>query len=193
MLNRFTEGFERTSTVCGLRATREDSTLELADKKIIAVAVFGAVLGGCAAPPPEPAPQPPPAPVESRPDIEDRFPSILFDSNNSSLSAAQRQQIREIAALLKAPHVANLSVLVEGHTDSSGSRSANLRISTKRAQAVANEFVFNGVAPERITVIGRGENNPVAPNTTPDGAVDREGQRLNRRVDVTFREQPGSD
>ena len=168
--------------------------MNLADRNIIAAAIFGAVLCGCAAAPstPEPAPQPPPVKIELLA-IEDRFPTILFESDASSLSAAQRRQIRDIAALLKKPHVAALPVLVEGHTDSSGSVSANLRLSTKRAQAVANDLVFNGVAPERITVIGRGERSPVAPNMTPDGKADPEGRRLNRRVDIMFHEQPGND
>jgi OOP family OmpA-OmpF porin len=149
------------------------------------------VLSGCALLRPEP---PPPAPVAPAPApvIPERFPSILFESNTVTLSPAQRQQVRDIAAVLKRPDVANEPVAVQGHSDAVGSSVANERVSLARARAIANELIFNGVPPERLTVIGLGESQPAAPNSHPDGTDNPQGRALNRRVDVVIERRPGN-
>jgi outer membrane protein OmpA-like peptidoglycan-associated protein len=107
-----------------------------------------------------------------------------------ALSSAARQTIRETASLLKKGHISTLPVIVEGHTDSSGDASANERLSKVRAQSVANELVFNGIAPERISVRGYGDSKPVAPDKHPDGTDNPAGRSRNRRVDVTINHRP---
>ena len=96
------------------------------------------------------------------------------------LTIEQRNQIREIAQVLKQTAAQNLAILVVGHSDNRGSRQTNHYVALQRAQTVANELVFNGIAPERMTVESRGETEPIAPNT------DADGRARNRRVDVSI-------
>lgn len=69
---------------------------------------------------------------------------------------------------------------VEGNTDSTGSQGTNLSLSEKRAISVRNYITknFPNIKPERFQTIGRGSNNPVAPNTT------EAGRQMNRRTDI---------
>jgi outer membrane protein OmpA-like peptidoglycan-associated protein len=69
-------------------------------------------------------------------------------------------------------------IRVEGHTDSSGDAEANLELSEKRAQAVREALVGLGVAADRVTALGMGEDFPIASNE------DEDGRAQNRRVDV---------
>lgn len=65
---------------------------------------------------------------------------------------------------------------IYGHTDNKGTSKYNQRLSEKRAQAVINYLVKNGVAAKRLTARGVGESQPVAPNSNEDG------RHKNRRV-----------
>jgi outer membrane protein OmpA-like peptidoglycan-associated protein len=67
---------------------------------------------------------------------------------------------------------------IYGHTDSTGPTTYNQNLSLKRAQAVINYLVENGVHPNRLTAKGFGESQPTATNNT------KEGRQKNRRVDV---------
>ncbi|WP_456341880.1 OmpA family protein [Thermovibrio sp.] len=58
--------------------------------------------------------------------------------------------------------------MVEGHTDNTGSAEYNLKLSKKRAQAVANYLIAKGVPADRIEVVGYGESRPKYPNTTEE-------------------------
>ena len=70
-----------------------------------------------------------------------------------------------------------------GHTDSTGSRLANLQLSRARAQAVANFMVNAGVAEERLDVVGYGPDRPVGDNDT------EEGRAANRRLEFSVVER----
>lgn len=70
------------------------------------------------------------------------------------------------------------SVDVIGHTDSVGSESYNQRLSEKRAQSVAQYLSGQGILPARLLMAGRGEAQPIAANSTP------EGRSRNRRVNI---------
>jgi len=73
----------------------------------------------------------------------------------------------------------NTYLQVEGNTDARGSASANKSLSQRRAEAVRNYLVKNfGIPEQRFVAVGRGAENPVAPNTTEDGRA------LNRRTDI---------
>ncbi|MDH5185542.1 MAG: OmpA family protein [candidate division WOR-3 bacterium] len=72
----------------------------------------------------------------------------------------------------------NISVEIQGYTDSSGSYEYNQRLSLKRAYAVVNYIVQNyGVNPVRLLAKGFGEMNPIAPNDSKEGRI------MNRRVE----------
>jgi outer membrane protein OmpA-like peptidoglycan-associated protein len=72
-------------------------------------------------------------------------------------------------------------VIVQGHTDATGSEEHNFALSERRAEAVRGVLISNGVEPSRISAVGHGENDPVADNGTASG------RRQNRRVDILLR------
>ena len=102
--------------------------------------------------------------------------SVLFDFNSYEVKPPARETLRRIASTLVA-YPDNVIVVV-GFTDSTGSFSYNVELSEKRAEAVKNELVLNGVDPTRILVFGCGPKKPIAPNNT------EEGRALNRRVEI---------
>ncbi len=110
---------------------------------------------------------------EARIDLNVNF---AFDSDQ--LTDSGRKQVAEIAAALKAPSLQAGKFLLEGHTDSEGSDSYNIDLSTRRAitvsQTLQNEY---GVKVDLITK-GYGEARPVATNET------EAGRALNRRVSI---------
>lgn len=70
-------------------------------------------------------------------------------------------------------------VVIEGHSDSTGSEANNLTLSQKRAESVRQYFIYNGVLPaKRITAKGYGSSRPLASNATA------KGRAINRRIDV---------
>ena len=78
-----------------------------------------------------------------------------------------------------------LKVEVAGHTDSIGSDAYNQKLSERRARAVYDYLVKNGVDAGRLTgPDGFGESRPIAPNTNPDGTDNPEGRAQNRRTEL---------
>jgi OOP family OmpA-OmpF porin len=84
--------------------------------------------------------------------------------------------IEQAVAVFKADP--NLTVEAQGHTDSTASVDYNQALSEKRAAAVRDYLIRQGIAPERIRAIGFGETRPVASNDTS------EGRERNRRVEL---------
>jgi outer membrane protein OmpA-like peptidoglycan-associated protein len=71
-------------------------------------------------------------------------------------------------------------VVVAGHTDSDGSDALNETLSRNRASSVSNYLISQKILPARFEIIGFGERQPIASNTTA------EGKQLNRRVEITL-------
>jgi outer membrane protein OmpA-like peptidoglycan-associated protein len=104
---------------------------------------------------------------------------ILFAVDSSTVSPGAQDDLAVLAAsLVQYP---DSVVQVVGHTDNTGSAAYNADLSLRRAATVRSVLVANGVAPGRVRASGRGEDQPVASNLTP------EGRALNRRVDVVIR------
>lgn len=121
--------------------------------------------------PPPPAPRPAP-----EPEVMFEFDStVLFDFDSSDLRSEARAELDRAADIL-APRDDIILIEVAGHTDSIGTEEYNQGLSERRAQAVADYLVQNGVARDRLRVAGFGETRPRAPNDTP------ENRQLNRRV-----------
>ncbi len=120
------------------------------------------------------APPPPPAIPKGTKIAE--IPGPNFDFNKASLTPAGRSKVTEAARVLK-DHP-NLTVAVEGFTDSVGSDAYNLRLSERRAQTVANHLVEDGINRSRLHVKGYGESRPITDNSTA------EGRARNRRVEI---------
>ena len=109
-----------------------------------------------------------------------RFDSdVLFEIDSAALCASCRDSMEETAWVLN--QYPKTAVIVQGHTDSTGSEEHNQALSERRARAVQGFLVGRGVAGERIATVGYGEAYPVAANDTPFG------RRLNRRVDLMLR------
>ena len=103
---------------------------------------------------------------------------ILFNTNSSSLTPEAIGNIDQLAATVK--KYADTNVVVEGHTDSSGSNAINQPLSERRAQAVSNEIQGQGVDSGRVTATGYGSTQPVSDNTSASGKA------ANRRVEVAI-------
>lgn len=101
---------------------------------------------------------------------------ILFATNKSELSNASREALEKFAISLQ--NSPDTDVTIYGHTDNTGTRIVNERISKERADAVANYLVGQGVARSRIQTEGLAYDQPVADNTTPAGRAQ------NRRVEI---------
>ncbi len=109
-----------------------------------------------------------------------RMPNgILFDIDSAALRPQVQSDLNVLSGnLLRYP---NSTIFVVGHTDNTGSAAHNQQLSQRRAQSVASVLIAGGVNPGRIVASGRGEDQPIASNLTP------EGRQQNRRVDITIR------
>jgi outer membrane protein OmpA-like peptidoglycan-associated protein len=111
--------------------------------------------------------------------------SLLFPSGKEELSPIARQSLDRVAHALK-QQPASTTFEVAGHTDNSGTDKQNQQLAAQRAKAVADYLVAAGIDPDRISVVGRGESQPIAGNDTS------EGRASNRRVEVVVvRHEPG--
>jgi outer membrane protein OmpA-like peptidoglycan-associated protein len=103
---------------------------------------------------------------------------ILFATNSSDLQPVAKENIGKLATILnKYP---DTNILVEGHTDSTGSAEYNQALSERRAASVANYAKSMNVKGDRFTTVGYGENQPVMSNSTV------EGRQANRRVEIAI-------
>jgi len=101
---------------------------------------------------------------------------ILFDVDKSSIQPEAKNNLDKLAVILN--KYSETEILVEGHTDATGSEDHNLDLSIRRAQAVSNYLTKDNVIPTRFKIMGYGEDQPIATNKTA------EGRRLNRRVEI---------
>lgn len=111
--------------------------------------------------------------------------SILFDAREIELKKEAKDSLDEMIKLLNA-YPAN-KVLIEGYSDSKGDEEENLKLSYDRAQEVYLYFVKNGIPAERLTVVGYGQENPIASNKTV------EGRAQNRRVNIIILKSQNTD
>lgn len=142
-------------------------------------ALIGALLGHAICdpenePPPPPPVAPPPPPPAAKPLVTLHGPQ--FDFDKATLKPDGKRLLDEAVRILK--DKPDMNVSVEGHTDSVGSDAYNQKLSERRAKAVRDYLVSQGVSASRITVVGWGEAKPVASNDTAEGRAE------NRRVEV---------
>ncbi len=103
---------------------------------------------------------------------------LLFDVNKYDVKPVAQDNLARLAGILnKYP---DTEILVEGHTDSTGTRDFNMDLSRRRSQSVANLLAGHQVMVSRITQMGYGPDQPVATNTTATG------RSQNRRVDLAI-------
>lgn len=109
---------------------------------------------------------------------------VLFGTNVARLSPDGMRKAQKLADVLQ--QNPQRTVLVEGHTDSTGTASYNQELSERRANSVRSALLEMGVGRERVTVHGYGQDYPVAGNGT---AQDRQ---LNRRVEIVISDAAGA-
>jgi outer membrane protein OmpA-like peptidoglycan-associated protein len=104
------------------------------------------------------------------------MPDVLFETNQFSLKPAARESLAKLAGILLA--YPDLRLEVDGHTDSVGGEAYNQQLSEKRAAAVRDYLVQQGLPMSSATVLGFGKTQPVASNATATG------RQQNRRVEL---------
>jgi outer membrane protein OmpA-like peptidoglycan-associated protein len=110
--------------------------------------------------------------------IKVKIENLFFATNKTYILPQSEQAMSDLANfLLENPSV---TIHITGHTDAVGSDEANQILSEGRANAVRQNLIDRGVAPERMTAEGKGEREHVADNDT------EEGRQLNRRVEFTI-------
>lgn len=108
---------------------------------------------------------------------------VLFDVGSSVLDSSGRATLEDVADVIN--DYPKTAVVVQGHTDSTGSEEANQYLSERRAGSVEVYLVDRGVDPERMSSLGYGESYPVANNSSSAG------RQQNRRVDILLKANAG--
>ncbi len=103
---------------------------------------------------------------------------LQFQSGQAVLDPISSRVLDQLVSLLSA-YPTN-RVLIEGHTDNTGDKQFNLRLSELRAKTIRDYLLKHGYAESRFKVVGYGDTKPVGDNAT------KAGRSLNRRVEVTI-------
>jgi OmpA-OmpF porin, OOP family len=104
------------------------------------------------------------------------FDRLLFNTGSASLQPQSTEQLNNIAAILKAYPAVSLTI--GGYTDNTGDAAQNVTLSQARADSVVDQLATMGIARDRLTAKGYGDEHPVADNSTA------EGRALNRRISM---------
>ncbi len=104
---------------------------------------------------------------------------ILFEIDSASLVGASTSTLDQVAVVLT--DYPKTAVVVQGHTDSTGSEEHNQGLSERRAKSVQNYLVGRGVDGTRMVALGYGEGQPRDTNDTA------EGRKRNRRVNILLK------
>jgi len=102
--------------------------------------------------------------------------NVTFRTDSSDISADFYEVLNSVAIVLNEYKKTTIDVI--GHTDDVGAESYNQQLSERRARSVAEYLAGQSVLPERLLIDGRGETQPIASNSTP------EGRASNRRVTI---------
>ncbi|MEN2998217.1 MAG: OmpA family protein [Brevinematia bacterium] len=109
-------------------------------------------------------------------EIKVRISDILFDVGSYSIKPSYREMLENLAKVLK--QYSEVDVVIEGHTDNTGTREYNLTLSENRARSVANVLIQSGIKPDKVSYRGYGPDKPIVPNTSD------ENRAKNRRVEI---------
>jgi len=109
---------------------------------------------------------------------------VLFSTNEAQLDSGGMRNLQKLADFLK--QYPQRKVLIEGYTDSIGSKSFNQELSERRANAVRTALIDMGISSDRVTTHSYGEAYPVANNDTPTS------RQLNRRVEIILSDDNGN-
>ena len=112
---------------------------------------------------------------------------ILFAFSKSDIGDSAKQNLNKLVTALN--DYPNTNIEIQGHTDSRGTDEYNMGLSQRRANAVRDYLVAQGISASRLTTRGFGESAPAYSNDTP------EGMAQNRRVEflITANDQMKAD
>lgn len=140
-------------------------------------------------PPPAPPPAPAPAPAPQDPfagidpneqmRAENAMYLVFFDFDKYDINTGAAAVLDSVAQEVRSRNLSGLHVV--GHADRAGSNSYNMRLGTRRANAIKDALAARGVSADMITTESRGEENPLV--DTPDGVR----EPSNRRGEITFK------
>lgn len=102
--------------------------------------------------------------------------NITFKTDSADINSSFYPVLNSVAKVLN--KYSNSTILVSGHTDSTGNAEYNLNLSRERAQSVASYLQGQGIKSTRFEVLGMGSSNPIASNANADGRAQ------NRRVEL---------
>jgi OmpA-OmpF porin, OOP family len=108
---------------------------------------------------------------------------VLFDTGRATLKPEAMSVVERLAAYMQSNPETRL--VIEGHTDSTGSQATNEELSQRRADTVASALIQRGVSARNLNAVGKGPDLPVATNATAAG------RQQNRRVEVIFSDHDG--
>lgn len=103
---------------------------------------------------------------------------LQFDVNSYKIRSSSMSNLQKLSETLN--KYEDTDILIEGHTDNTGSEDYNQGLSEKRASSVQKQFINNGVFASRLSTIGYGEAQPLEDNATIAG------KQANRRVEVAI-------
>jgi outer membrane protein OmpA-like peptidoglycan-associated protein len=135
--------------------------------------------------PQEPVVQKPVEPKEEPARVEEPLmvrARIHFDFNKADIKKEYIPLLKEVAKILK--ENPNINLRIEGYTDDIGTKAYNQKLALRRAMAVKNFLVKEGIKPERIQIVGFGKERYIAENTTPIGRL------TNRRAEFIVIQVP---
>ncbi len=105
---------------------------------------------------------------------------VNFDFDKANIKPEYKAKVLEFAQIMKENPM--LNAVIEGHTDSVGSDAYNEKLSAKRAEAVRNALISEGIEASRLKAVGYGEAKPIADNKTKDGRY--ENRRVEANTDI---------
>jgi outer membrane protein OmpA-like peptidoglycan-associated protein len=126
---------------------------------------------------------------ESDLEVQIELPAdVLFDFDKYKLRPTAKDSLDRAAEVIK--EKSKGPIRITGYTDAKGNDQYNKKLSERRANAVRDYFVKEaGLRGKPFRTQGLGAENPVAPNTKPDGSDDPEGRQKNRRVEIVIRKK----
>ena len=108
---------------------------------------------------------------------------VLFGVDSATVDSDGRATLDDVSQVLD--EYSKTAVVVQGHTDSTGSEEHNQALSERRATSVRNYLIGRGVDDDRLSAIGYGESSPIASNDSESG------RQQNRRVDILLKAKAG--
>ncbi len=108
-----------------------------------------------------------------------RLNEVLFDYDKSSIRLDAERELKKLLKFLS--EYPTMEIEVTGHTDNTGGFEYNMRLSTRRARAIVQYLIDNGIEADRLSYLGYGNTRPIATNETESG------RQKNRRVEFRIR------